>query len=410
MNLDGEPRGSDGHDEAPSLHEAAVHAHALSSDGQPVSDSLIPRVETHWSRILHVDLFAPHTSRSTRDPGDKATGGFEAPAANFGIGHSQGQGTSRREAERVTLLAADGYPITGIHYAITVPTRAHLVVAGAVGVPQRFYRRFAEFAASAGYSTMTLDYRGVGLSAPATLKGFKMNYFDWSRLDLAAAVAAMSSPDVPLYVVGHSFGGHAFGMLPNLKKVAGFYTFGTGAGWHGWMPSLEQIKVLAMWHVLGPLLTTWKGYLSWSLLGMGEDLPLDFYRQWKHWCRYPNYFFGDPSVQHLVRGFGRVRAPLMAANSVDDRWAPPKSRDAFIAGYTNAARQTLDIDPSRIGLRAIGHMGYFKPDAIPLWESALAWLELRRKPQSALTSTELENSTSRKPRRIRPAAGIYGRA
>ena len=92
--------------------------------------------------------------------------------------------TSRREAERVALSAADGYPITGMRYANAGPTRAHLIVAGATGVPQRFYRRFAEFAAAAGYSTMTLDYRGVGLSAPTTLKGFRMDYFDWGRLDL----------------------------------------------------------------------------------------------------------------------------------------------------------------------------------------------------------------------------------
>ena len=103
-----------------------------------------------------------------------------------------------------------------------------------------------------------------------------MNYFDWGRLDLAAAVNAMSSAEMPLYIVGHSFGGHAFGMLPNHARVAGLYTFGTGAGWHGWMPPLERIKVLAMWHLLGPLLTRWKGYLSWSLLGLGEDLPIDY--------------------------------------------------------------------------------------------------------------------------------------
>jgi predicted alpha/beta hydrolase len=225
---------------------------------------------------------------------------------------------------------------------------------------------------------MTLDYRGIGLSAPTTLRGFRMDYFDWGRLDLAAAVDAMSSPDVPLYVVGHSYGGHAFGVLPNHHRVAGLYTFGTGAGWHGWMPPLERIKVLAMWHVLGPLLTRWNGYLSWSLLGMGEDLPLDFYRQWKRWCRYPNNFFGDPAMRHVVRRFHQILAPLMAANSIDDCWSPPRSRDAFMAGYRNAARHTLDIDPTDIGLRAIGHMGYFRPEAQPLWESALAWLDTRR--------------------------------
>jgi predicted alpha/beta hydrolase len=284
------------------------------------------------------------------------------------------QGASRCGAERVVLYAADGYPLTAIRYAAAGPTRAHLIVAGATGVAQGFYRRFAKFAAANGYATLTIDYRGIGLSAPATLKGFKMDYLDWGRLDLAAAVDAMSSPQLPLYMVGHSYGGHAFGMLPNHQKVAAFFTFGTGAGWHGWMPPLERIKVLLMWHVLGPLLTR-KGYLSWSELGMGEDLPLDFYRQWKHWCRHPNCFLGDPDMRRVARDFARIRTPMMAANSIDDRWSPPRSRDAFMLGYANTAWQALDLDPVHLGMAPIGHMGYFKAHAVPLWESALKWLD-----------------------------------
>jgi predicted alpha/beta hydrolase len=166
-------------------------------------------------------------------------------------------------------------------------------------------------------------------------------------------------------------------MLPNHDKVAAFATFGTGAGWHGWMPPLERIKVLALWHVIGPLLTRWKGYLPWSVLGMGEDLPLDFYRQWKRWCRYPDYFFSDPHVQHRLRQFSRVRTPILAANSIDDRWSPPKSRDAFMAGYTHATWEALDIVPAHLGLRALGHMGYFRLEARSLWLSALNWLDAR---------------------------------
>lgn len=378
------------------------------TDGQPTRTSIIPPLDTDWSRSLYYDFFTTDTGGSPPDPGEITKGDLQPPVPHFRTSRSHGRSTSRCEAERVTLLATDGYPITAIRYATAGPTRANLIVAGAIGVPQRFYRRFAEFAAASGYSTMTLDYRGVGLSAPATLNGFKMDYFDWGRLDLAAAVAAMSNANVPLYIVGHSFGGHAFGVLPNHERVAGFYAFGTGAGWHGWMPPLERVKVLAMWNVLGPLLTRWKGYLPWSLLGMGEDLPLDFYRQWKHWCRYPNCFFGDRSMRRVARDFDRIRTPLMAANSIDDRWSPPKSRDAFMAGYRNAARQTLDIDPSRIGLRAIGHMGYFKPAAMPLWKSALAWFETLRNAQSAASFTGLDHSTT--PQRTRPAESIYGRA
>jgi predicted alpha/beta hydrolase len=141
------------------------------------------------------------------------------------------------------------------------------------------------------------------------------------------------------------------------------------------MPPLERIKVLAMWHGLGPLLTACSGYLSWSSLRLVEDLPLEVYRQWKRWCRYPNFFLGDPAMQRVALGFARVRTPIMAANSFDDRWSPPTSRDAFMVGYQNARLHALDLDPAGAGVRSIGHMGYFKPEAVSLWRDALEWLE-----------------------------------
>jgi predicted alpha/beta hydrolase len=242
-------------------------------------------------------------------------------------------------------------------------------------VPQLFYRHFAEFAAGQGYTTLTLDYRGIGLSKPASLKGFRMAYLDWAHHDLAAAVDAMASDTAPLFMVGHSFGGHAFGLLPNHDRVARFYTFATGAGWHGWMAPQERLRVALMWHVVGPLLTRWKGYLAWSKLGMGEDLPLGVYRDWKHWCRFPHYFFDDPGMPHMAQRFQRVQTPIVAANALDDLWAPPASRDAFMAGYRNSAWQAVDIDPRSSGLGPIGHMGYFRRQAQPLWQDVLHWFQ-----------------------------------
>ncbi len=283
--------------------------------------------------------------------------------------------------ETLTLQTDDGYPITALRYAATGPLRGNLVVAGATGVPQLFYKKFAVYAAAQGYTTLTLDYRGIGLSKPATLRGFRMHYLDWARQDLGAAVSAMASDTVPLFMIGHSFGGHAFGLLPNHRKVARFYTFATGAGWHGWMPALEQFKVQVMWRILGPLMTRWKGYLPWSKLGMGEDLPLGVYTDWKHWCSYPRYFFDDPAMGAQVQDlFDDVTTPIVAANATDDLWAPPASRDAFMAAYRYTNLQSVDIDPKGRGLGAIGHMGYFRRQAQPLWDDALRWFGEHRKP------------------------------
>lgn len=287
-------------------------------------------------------------------------------------------------AETVTLHTDDNYAISALRYPATGALRGHLVVAGATGVPQRFYRNFALYAASQGYTTLTLDYRGIGLSKPSSLRDFPMRYLDWARRDLAAAVDAMANDAVPLFMMGHSFGGHAFGLLPNHRRVARFYTFATGAGWHGWMPGMERWKVLLMWRVIGPLLTRWKGYLAWSKLGMGEDLPLGVYQDWKHWCSYPRYFFDDPAMALQVQDlFDGVSTPIIAANATDDLWAPPASRDAFMEGYRYTQLQAVNIDPRARGLGAIGHMGYFRRQAQPLWEDALRWFGEHR--HSAVT-------------------------
>lgn len=277
--------------------------------------------------------------------------------------------------EPFTLTAADGYPLAALRYCSPVPPRAHLVVGGATAVPQGFYKRFAQHLAAQGIDVLTLDYRGIGRSAPKTLKGFRMDYLDWGRLDLAAAVAAMRAPGVPLWLVGHSYGGHALGLLPHPEYVDAAYTFATGAGWHGWMPPLERLRVQIMWNLIGPVATRLAGYLPWSKLGMGEDLPIDVYRQWRHWCRFPRYFFDDPQMREVTARFDAVRFPIVAVNALDDAWAPPASRDAFMAGYRNAPVRAVTVDSRRQGLGPIGHMGYFRPRAQPLWNEALAWFD-----------------------------------
>lgn len=286
---------------------------------------------------------------------------------------------TRQTAQSLTLLAADGYPISAYLYAAYDSTaiKGQLVVAGATGVGQQFYRRFAEYASSQGFNVLTLDYRGVGQSAPKQLKGFQMAFEDWAQLDLAAAVEFMHRTEVPLFLVGHSYGGHALGMLPNHHKISRCYTLGTGSGWHGWMPLGERLKVQFMWNILFPILVAWKGYLPWRMLGMGDDMPLGVYQQWKRWCGMPHYFFDDPLVcEEKKLQFAQVRTSITAAVALDDLWALPVSRDAFMDYYCNAQVTHRDIDPQEFDLKfgAMGHMNYFRPVAQPLWEQILAWL------------------------------------
>lgn len=283
-----------------------------------------------------------------------------------------GNRTTDNNSESITLIASDGYPIKATFYSAQ-QTVGNIVIASATGVPQQFYRRFAKYASSQGFSTLTFDYRGIGKSKPLSLLGFKADFFDWAYLDLAAAIDYMSNRSIPLFMVGHSFGGHAFGLLPNHHKVSRCYFYATGAGWHGWMPFVESLRVRLLWNVVLPILIKWKGYAPFSMLGMGEDLPLDVYKQWRHWCRFPHYFFDDPKVSSdLLKKYAEVTTPIIAANALDDLWAQPKSRNAFVEAYKNAPLECVNIDPSLYS-GGIGHIGYFRSKAHPLWDNMLHW-------------------------------------
>jgi predicted alpha/beta hydrolase len=108
------------------------------------------------------------------------------------------------------------------------------------------------------------------------------------------------------------------------------------------------------------------------MLGLGEDLPVDVFHQWRHWCQFPNYFFDDPTMSGIEQTFAKVQTPIVAANALDDLWASPLSRDAFMQSYLNAPLVRKDLNPELVGGK-IGHMGYFRQSAEPYWDEMLEW-------------------------------------
>jgi predicted alpha/beta hydrolase len=278
------------------------------------------------------------------------------------------------------LPAADGYKLAATLHTPDTPAPGApqwIVIGCATAVPRGFYKRFGEYVASKGLHAIVADYRGIGGSKYGSLRGFKMNYSDWSKLDLAAIVEYATARGES-YLVGHSLAGHALGQLPQPNALRAAYFCGSGAGWHGWMPAAERFKVQLMWNVIGPVSTTVLGYHPMSKFGLGEDLPLGVYRDWKYWCSFPNYFFNAavPDSKIYAAEFSRVTIPIAAAVSTDDLWAPPTSRDVFFKGYSNAKVEAVNLEPNKLNAPQIGHMGYFRKEVGQvLWPQIMDWLK-----------------------------------
>lgn len=265
--------------------------------------------------------------------------------------------TESHSFEEVEIRTEDGYLLSARHFRPDGPKSGLLLISAATGVPQRYYVPFANHMVDRGFEVVTYDYRGIAASKRQSLKGFKADIKDWGLKDYKAVLNYSLTLGTPL-VVGHSLGGHVFGLVPESNQTLGLCTFATGAGWHGHMPYSERLRVMGLWQVLGPILTRFNGYLPSKKLGLGENLPLGVYKQWRHWCSFPGYWFDDSSEKELVVNFKEINVPILAINAKDDLWAPKKSVEAFMQHYSGTNVTYKEIDPKKENT-SIGHMGYF---------------------------------------------------
>ncbi len=111
--------------------------------------------------------------------------------------------------KRFTYAAKDGYPLVAYRFDPDGNSKANVIIAAAMAVPQSFYAAFAQHLASRGYTAWTFDFRGIGESLTGSLRGVKADLGDWLAKDYDALLSKVCeiSPQRPVFVVGHSFGG-----------------------------------------------------------------------------------------------------------------------------------------------------------------------------------------------------------
>jgi predicted alpha/beta hydrolase len=277
--------------------------------------------------------------------------------------------------ERVILTSADGARIAARVYQPHGRPEGKVVIGGAMGVRQEYYARFAAWLARQGWRVTTFDYRGSGDSAPAKLRGFHADLFDWTR-DYEAAIdeAHRALPDQPLHLLGHSLGAQLPGLLSNQHKVSGLLSVAAGSGyWRENAPRLKRI-VPWFWFVLVPVATRLFGYFPGRRLHKVGDLPAGVVLQWRRWCLDPRYSVGAEGEAARV-AYARATFPVLALSITDDELMTLQGTHSLVALYENAPHQVHRIAPEEFAMRRIGHFGAFRSEQQEaLWPRMAGWL------------------------------------
>jgi predicted alpha/beta hydrolase len=273
------------------------------------------------------------------------------------------------------LRCPDGFELPATLFAPAAP-RAVLVVAAAMGVPRRFYAKFAADLAARGVAALTFDYRGIGEAAAAVQNPRRTTFQDWGRLDLHAALEHVQAryAGLPAFLLGHSAGAQIVGLTPLAERLAGL-VFVAGP-----RPHVSQdrggyrVFSTLWWYVLVPLGSLFAWFPARRLGFSSVDVPSGVTREWGRWARAPRYLF-TPKFGIDTARYGRLRLPILAFSFSDDLYTPPASAEALLSEYPRAAVTRRAVRPADVGARAIGHLGFFR-EALrePLWRETADWI------------------------------------
>lgn len=272
--------------------------------------------------------------------------------------------------------AADGYPLSMRLTSAPEPTVALLVSSG-TGFPKGFYDRFARHLAGRGAAVLTYDYRGIAGSRPDDLAAMTMDYPDWGRLDMPAALDALieAAPGLPVGHVGHSVGGHFLGFMPNQDRIARNAFVSVGVGYWGLHHRSYNALELFFWFGFGPLSLARHGYVKGGGLWAGTDLPRGVFETWKRWCLNPSYFREELRDRLRPHAFEAVTSPIRSWIFTDDPIANPRTAPLLLGVYPHAPADIVLRSGADYGVRRIGHEGAFRRGMEPLWDEIFDWLD-----------------------------------
>ncbi|HTZ56358.1 MAG TPA: alpha/beta fold hydrolase [Candidatus Acidoferrum sp.] len=277
----------------------------------------------------------------------------------------------------VTIPALDGVELRATLFEPERRPNATVIVSGATAVPRGYYSGIAAYLARCGATVVTYDYRGSG-EPPEQLRRSEARMRDWGERDAPGVIAWLRAryPDLPVNLVGHSYGGHALLLAQNNHEVSRAVTIASGLGYWGTCARSQRYRVYALMKFIVPMGILLFGYSPGSRMGFGEDLAPGVAREWRTWVLRRRYFLDDPTLASLRNGANYRGRLLMLAPS-DDLWITLGDVEGLATAFTGTNPEVRAIDPHAYGVRAIAHMGFFRSANSAVWRIVSDALDLQ---------------------------------
>ncbi len=274
--------------------------------------------------------------------------------------------------EKILLKTDDGIELAAHVFKPEKINHQLLLINSATGVRQYIYFSFAKFFASKGFTVITYDYRGIGLSKPLTMKNFKASMRIWGSSDYRSLTQFVirNFQDYQKFCLGHSVGALLLGMNKDSAIFDKFLFVGTQNAFIGNLKWRIKIEAFIGFGLIQPIFTELLGYFPAHWFGLGESLPKNCAYDWR------TLILNRKSTDKLLLttdDYSKVLdQKVFVIQAEDDDWLTDKGvRSLLNNTYPQLKPKFRLIETSESEKGDIGHINFFRSYNKNLWEIIL---------------------------------------
>lgn len=226
-------------------------------------------------------------------------------------------------------LSADGTKVPFTVYGLS-EVKACVIILPAMGVRASFYKHFGHSLMDFDVAAYVMEYRGLGDSSLRA--GWRTDYgYKQHQEDVAALIVKVKQeyPDRPLYIAGHSMGGHFAVMTAGLAPTSfdGIIMLASGTPWYKVYEGNTASKIKMLLRLMPLLLLL--GYFPGKKLGFAGREARSLMRDWQKLAQ-DNHFKVKGVTDTLEQKIAAYSGKILCLCFERDDLATPKASTTLL--------------------------------------------------------------------------------
>ena len=274
--------------------------------------------------------------------------------------------------EKLIISTKDQYQLSAHIFKPGKSNQKIILINSATGVKQQVYFSFAQFFAEQGFTVITYDYRGIGLSKPEKMRNFKASMRTWGNEDFKRLTEFVIEkfPDYQKFCLGHSVGALIIGMNENSKVFEKFIFVATQNAFIGNLKWKTKLEAFFGFGFAQPFFTELFGYFPAHWFGLGESLPKNCAYDWR------TLILNRKSTGKLLLKTNdyskELNQKVLVLYAEDDVWLTDKGVKSLLNDvYPNLKPDYRFLQTSESEKGEIGHVNFFRSYNKKLWNIIL---------------------------------------